>query len=99
MACLMNGRTPTTTLDWIDVVLSELRADDRVRETKVVHRHDATHVEIAGRRVLLFSGNDYLGLSHHPEVCRAAALAGEKWGLGPRGSALVCGSGLAFQSV
>lgn len=91
MADLMNGRAPTTKLAWIDVVLSKLRADGKQRETTAVRRHDTTHVEIAGRRVLLFSGNDYLGLSHHPEVRRAAAEAAEKWGLGPRGSALVCG--------
>lgn len=87
----MNGRTPTTQLNWTDEVLAELKADGRLRETKVVRRHDATHVEIDGRRVLLFSGNDYLGLSHHPEVVRAATEAMEEWGLGPRGSALVCG--------
>jgi 8-amino-7-oxononanoate synthase len=39
----------------------------------------------------LFSTNDYLGLSAHPEVRAAAAEAAERWGLGPRGSALVCG--------
>jgi 8-amino-7-oxononanoate synthase len=46
---------------------------------------------VGGREVLLFSGNDYLGLSHHPEVREAVATAVAEHGLGPRGSALICG--------
>ncbi|KAK4480623.1 hypothetical protein RD792_013701 [Penstemon davidsonii] len=36
------------------------------------------------RKLIVFSGNDYLGLSSHP----TAAL---DYGMGPRGSALICG--------
>lgn len=43
------------------------------------------------RKLLLFSGNDYLGLSAHPTVRSAAAKAAQDHGMGPRGSALVCG--------
>lgn len=39
----------------------------------------------------LFSSNDYLGMSSHPEVRAAAASAASRWGSGPRSSALVCG--------
>jgi hypothetical protein len=39
----------------------------------------------------LFSSNDYLGMSSHPDVRAAAAGAALRWGSGPRSSALVCG--------
>lgn len=39
----------------------------------------------------LFSSNDYLGMSSHPDVRAAAASAASRWGSGPRSSALVCG--------
>lgn len=42
-------------------------------------------------KLLLFSGNDYLGLSVHPAVRRAAAEAAVEFGMGPRASPLVCG--------
>ncbi|KAG0593121.1 hypothetical protein M758_1G299600 [Ceratodon purpureus] len=42
-------------------------------------------------KLLLFSGNDYLGLSVHPAVRQAAAQAAVEFGMGPRASALVCG--------
>ncbi|KAL6124448.1 hypothetical protein ACLB2K_076960 [Fragaria x ananassa] len=43
------------------------------------------------RKLLLFSGNDYLGLSSHPTIGNAAAKAAQEHGMGPRGSALICG--------
>ncbi|XP_058085776.1 8-amino-7-oxononanoate synthase-like isoform X2 [Magnolia sinica] len=43
------------------------------------------------KMLLLFSGNDYLGLSSHPTVRKAAAKAAQEHGMGPRGSALICG--------
>jgi 8-amino-7-oxononanoate synthase len=44
-----------------------------------------------GKEVVLFSTNDYLGLSYHPEVREAVAKAVRDFGMGARGSALVCG--------
>ncbi|KAL9231502.1 hypothetical protein vseg_006725 [Gypsophila vaccaria] len=44
-----------------------------------------------GRKLLLFSGNDYLGLSAHPTIRMAVAKAAQEHGMGPRGSALICG--------
>ncbi|KAK3033266.1 hypothetical protein RJ639_033146 [Escallonia herrerae] len=43
------------------------------------------------KKLLIFSGNDYLGLSSHPTVVKSAAKAVQEHGMGPRGSALICG--------
>ncbi|CAB4271166.1 unnamed protein product [Prunus armeniaca] len=43
------------------------------------------------RKLILFSGNDYLGLSSHPTIGKAASKAALEHGMGPRGSALICG--------
>ncbi|KAJ8772321.1 hypothetical protein K2173_027498 [Erythroxylum novogranatense] len=43
------------------------------------------------KKLLLFSGNDYLGLESHPAIRQAAAKASQDYGMGPRGSALICG--------
>ncbi|GGO84017.1 8-amino-7-oxononanoate synthase [Wenjunlia tyrosinilytica] len=42
--------------------------------------------------VLDLAGNDYLGLTHHPRVTRAAADAALRWGAGSTGSRLVTGT-------
>ena len=47
---------------------------------------------MAGRRVLMFGSNDYLGLTRHPEVKQAAARALEVYGTSCTGSRLVNGT-------
>ncbi|MFQ5765080.1 MAG: aminotransferase class I/II-fold pyridoxal phosphate-dependent enzyme [Rhodospirillales bacterium] len=45
-----------------------------------------------GRRLVSFSCNDYLNLSQHPDIKRAALEATEKWGVGSGASRLVTGN-------
>lgn len=42
--------------------------------------------------LLDLAGNDYLGLTRHPEVTAAAAFSAQRWGAGSTGSRLVTGS-------
>ncbi len=55
-------------------------------------REDGIWVERNGRRVLSFSCNDYLNLTHHPEVKRTAMAALERYGAGSGASRLVTGN-------
>jgi 8-amino-7-oxononanoate synthase len=54
-------------------------------------RGDELYVERNGRRLLSFSCNDYLGLSHHPALKAAAIAAIERHGVGAGASRLVTG--------
>jgi 8-amino-7-oxononanoate synthase len=57
-----------------------------------VEARDGPYVVVKGRRLLMMSSNEYLGLSTHPRVIRAANAATEKWGTSPCGSRLANGS-------
>ncbi|PZR31362.1 8-amino-7-oxononanoate synthase [Caulobacter segnis] len=71
--------------------LATLEAKSLRRWLKPTRRHDGAVVERAGRRLISFSCNDYLGLSQHPQVRAAAAEAALNYGAGAAASRLVTG--------
>jgi 8-amino-7-oxononanoate synthase len=58
-----------------------------------IEARDGPCVQVKGRRMLMMSSNEYLGLSAHPRVKEAAAAAVDKWGTSLCGSRLANGSG------
>lgn len=67
-----------------------LTAQDRVRRAAGLRRE--LRPRAADSPLLDLAGNDYLGLTRHPEVVRAGADACLRWGAGSTGSRLVTGS-------
>ncbi len=74
-----------------DEKLAALDAKSLRRRLKPSRRYDGAIVERDGRRLISFSCNDYLGLSHHPSVRAAAAEAALNYGAGAAASRLVTG--------
>jgi len=54
---------------------------------------------VDGREYMLLSSNNYLGLTHHPEVIAAAAAAAERYGTGAGGARLTSGSHPLYSSL
>ena len=71
--------------------LTALEAASLRRTLKPTRRLDGALVERDGRRLISFSCNDYLNLSHHPAVRAAAAEAALNYGAGAAASRLVTG--------
>jgi 8-amino-7-oxononanoate synthase len=66
-------------------------AQDRRRVRRTVTRRDGVGMEVGGRWLLDFCGNDYLGLAQHFAVVDAMQDAAARHGAGGIASHLVCG--------
>lgn len=88
-----SGTTKMSSLDAFAIAkLGQLAREHLRRELAETWREDGLWVHRAGRRLLSFSCNDYLNLTHHPDVKAAAAAAVETYGTGAGASRLVTGN-------
>ena len=91
----MRSTDPVVTDRWdgrVDAELDGIRAAGRWRVTRDVTTTGPVTGEVDGRPVVTFASNDYLGLTHHPDVVAAAHAALDRWGTGSGASRLVVGS-------
>lgn len=77
--------------DFAAAKLEALEGQSLRRRLAPTRRLDGLWVERDGRRLLSFSCNDYLNLSHHPAVKQAAAEAALAYGAGSGASRLITG--------
>src|SRR5438094_2553502 len=62
------------------------------RKLREIDSPQSPHINIAGKQLLNFSSNDYLGLANHPALKERACRAVEEFGAGSGASRLICGS-------
>ncbi len=79
--------------------LAAIRAQGLHRELRRVDSPQGPRIRIAGRELINFSSNDYLGLANYPALKAAALDAVEKFGAGAGASRLVCGSLAPFHEL
>jgi 8-amino-7-oxononanoate synthase len=72
--------------------VNDLKEMGLYRELRTVEGEQDTSVTIDGKRVLMFSSNNYLGLANHPRLKKASAHAALCHGTGSGGSRLVSGN-------
>ncbi|MBS0277774.1 MAG: 8-amino-7-oxononanoate synthase [Proteobacteria bacterium] len=85
-------RFATSKLEALDTAHLRRSLVDSVRE-------DGVWIERNGRRLLSFSCNDYLNLTHHPKVKAAAIAAIKKHGAGAGASRLITGNHPLFAEL
>ena len=72
--------------------LAELRARSLLRTLREMDSPQQPTVELAGKKLINFSSNDYLGLATEPALREAAKAAIDQYGVGACASRLVCGT-------
>jgi 8-amino-7-oxononanoate synthase len=76
----------------IDAELAELRTHALLRQLREIDSPQQPSMEFAGKKMVNFSSNDYLGLATEPALREAAKLAIDQYGVGSGASRLVCGT-------
>jgi 8-amino-7-oxononanoate synthase len=84
---------------WARARLGDAAATGLLRTPRVRDGGSGPHAVVDGRRVVVLSGNDYLGLSVHPAVREAAAEAAREMGAGATGSRHLSGCHAAITAL
>jgi len=73
--------------------LQSIRNAGLFKEERVIMTPQGAEIEVkGGQKVLNFCANNYLGLSSHPKVIKAAHEALDRWGYGMSSVRFICGT-------
>jgi len=73
-------------------VLADIREAGLHKDERVITTPQGASIETAGKQVLNFCANNYLGLSSHPEVLEAARNTLDSHGFGLSSVRFICGT-------
>jgi len=79
-------------VEYLRAQLEHLRQSGLYKTERVLSSPQGAEIETAGRRVLNFCANNYLGLATHPALVKAAREALDKHGLGMASVRFICGT-------
>ncbi|MEG0808188.1 MAG: glycine C-acetyltransferase [Alistipes sp.] len=71
--------------------LAEIEAAGLYKKERIIASPQRAEIEVAGRKVLNFCANNYLGLSDNPRLIEAAKAAMDKRGYGMSSVRFICG--------
>ncbi|GAA2791738.1 glycine C-acetyltransferase [Nonomuraea dietziae] len=80
------------TRDDLRATLDEITSAGLLKPERVITTPQSATVGVAGREVLNFCANNYLGLADNPEVVEAAKQALDRWGFGMASVRFICGT-------
>ncbi|GAA3665554.1 glycine C-acetyltransferase [Nonomuraea antimicrobica] len=72
--------------------LDEITEAGLLKPERVISTPQSAQVSVAGREVLNFCANNYLGLADDPTVVEAAKQALDRWGFGMASVRFICGT-------
>jgi glycine C-acetyltransferase len=73
--------------------LQSIRDAGLFKEERIIMTPQGAEIEVkGGQKVLNFCANNYLGLSSHPKVIKAAHEALDRWGYGMSSVRFICGT-------
>ncbi|MCH7575961.1 MAG: glycine C-acetyltransferase [Candidatus Marinimicrobia bacterium] len=83
----MDTLTPRLTAE-----LAAIRDAGLHKQERIITSPQSATIAVGGRKVLNFCANNYLGLSNHPALIKAASEGLQRWGLGLSSVRFICGT-------
>ncbi|WP_312420861.1 glycine C-acetyltransferase [Epilithonimonas sp.] len=72
--------------------LTSIENDGLFKRERIITSQQSAEIEVAGKKLLNFCANNYLGLSNNPEVMKASQDAIESHGYGMSSVRFICGT-------
>ena len=79
-------------MKWLREALSETKSKNLFRQPVCIESSQGPRISINGKTFLNFCSNDYLNLSQHPDIVKAAMAGLKKYGFGSGASRLLSGT-------
>ncbi len=76
----------------LENTLSDIREAGLYKSERVIDGPQDAHINVGGREVLNMCANNYLGLSDHPAIVKAAHQGLKDWGFGLSSVRFICGT-------
>jgi len=79
-------------LSHIEQQLKEIEAAGLYKKERLIQGPQGSHIQVGGKEVLNFCANNYLGLSSHPDLIKAAHEGLDQFGYGLSSVRFICGT-------
>ncbi len=79
-------------LSFIQQELASIREQGLSKEERIIDSIQGREITVAGRRLLNFCANNYLGLAGSPDLITVAKAALDRWGFGLSSVRFICGT-------
>lgn len=82
-----------STKNYYNDILTGIEKEGLYKKERIIISPQSANIEvIGGQKVLNMCANNYLGLSSHPEIIKAARESFDKWGYGLSSVRFICGT-------
>ena len=78
--------------DYLQKELADIREAGLYKEERIIESPQRAEIDVAGKKVLNFCANNYLGLSDNPRLVEAAKKAMDERGYGMSSVRFICGT-------
>lgn len=76
----------------LETQLKEIEASGLYKRERLIQSPQGSHIKVANHEVLNFCANNYLGLSSHPDLVKAAHAGLDEFGYGLSSVRFICGT-------